>query len=78
MTAKELREYFSKEYGLEKPWPDSWEVDAETYANCCQEVFNALAPARESMKFKWGRLYYLSLGRKKGLMFKGVELVLKK
>lgn len=39
MTINELRAHFNTEYGISNPWPASFEVDAETFANVCIELF---------------------------------------
>lgn len=75
MTANELINYFSSTYGLNKEWPDTCEVDAITYANCCQAVFEAAV--FNNINCSWGGFYIISLGHNRGLMFKGVELILK-
>lgn len=80
MTADELRKYFIETYGISIAWPKTFEVDHETYANCCQEIFN-------NFDFKdWSNMtgikdvmfYTIALGPNRGLMFKNVELILKK
>lgn len=58
---------------LKKTWPETFEVDHETYANVCQHVFDHIADNVE-----WGPIYEIALGPNKGLMFKNVELILKK
>jgi hypothetical protein len=40
MTANELKEHLNRVFGIEKEWPRTYEVDAVTYANCVQEVFD--------------------------------------
>lgn len=74
MTAEELIETFNETFGLGQ-WPKSYIVDAETYANCCQYIFNKLA---EESLFSSISLYnvILFLGPHKGLVFKNVELIL--
>ena len=78
MTADQLRNKFNEEFGL-NPWPRSFEVDAETYANCCQFVFDntkiedlAMMTAKEDVLFR-----IIAIGPNKGLMFKNIELILK-
>lgn len=73
MTVNEVRcifDGFYNEHGLSKNFPSPYEVDHETYANCCQYVFDKLILSPFRMP--------IALGPNKGLMFKGVELVLKK
>lgn len=70
MTANELAKKFGDEYGF-NPWPSTFEVDAETYASCCQAVFNNI------LESKGGPWISLRLGLSGGIMFKNVELLLK-
>jgi hypothetical protein len=71
MTAQELRQYLNRTYGF-NPWPEIFEVDAETYGNICQSLFD-----------KWLERDFppdraeVSLGPNGGIMFKGIELILK-
>ena len=77
-SAKELREYFNKEYGITKPWPKTFHVNSECYADCCQEAFNWYAKNCESTISgdKWNS-YRIMIGNEtNGLMFKNVELIL--
>lgn len=79
MTADELRSYFNRVFGLNE-WPKTFEVDAITYANCCQALFNKLANNDENIEIISSRYirYGIWLGREtNGPMFKGVELILK-
>lgn len=70
MTANELKKYFNNTYNtLDKEWPKTFEVDAETYANCCQAVFDHINETLNERVF---------LGvENNGLMFKNVELIYK-
>ena len=80
MTANELRQYFNNAFGMERPWPKSWEVDAETYGYCCQEVFDWNVNKHLYILIP-GEGYELTrvvIGLNNGLIFKGVELILKK
>lgn len=78
MTAQELREKMNKDYGDKGlPWPSVLDVDAETYLNVCQFTF------QEKTRFSpvpLGGVYsvVIHLGLEKGIMFKGVELVMRK
>ena len=70
MKTEELKSKFNNEFGLGE-WPKTYEVDHETYAFCCQAVFNWIVEHK----------YYpiiIELGPNNGLMFKNVELLLKK
>ena len=79
MTANQLKEYFNNTFshGLLDNWPETFEVDAETYANCCQAVFdNKTSLDKEYYKYGWfGRIAF---GHNNGIMFRNVELILKK
>ncbi len=68
MTANELRKYFNDNYGIDKEWPSTHEVDAETYANCCQEIFDYV---NENLNVGWVHLGV----NNNGLIFKTVELI---
>lgn len=68
MTTRELTTKLNDEYGITKPWPDTYEVDHDTYANVCQDVFT------------WVRRMQapgVAIGVHDGIMFKNVELLLK-
>lgn len=75
MTAQELKNKLDNEFGFNK-WPDTYEVDADTYANCCQfafdnpRIFQGYGPNYVSITIALGRLH-------NGIMFKNVELILK-
>jgi hypothetical protein len=82
MTAAELKSYFNKEYGIQRPWPETYKVDAETYANCCQAVFNWHIEHKNIARLgNEKRLFYklteFAIGIHGGLLFKNVELILK-
>jgi len=71
MTANELRNYFNDTWGVDG-FPTTYDVDHETYANVCQEVFNNLAdnyPDRLALP--------VHIGPHRGVMFKDVELTLR-
>lgn len=68
MTSNQLIEELSLKFRLGE-WPKRYEVDAETYGNCCQHVF------RNAHDIKWG-MARIALGPARGLMFKNVELIL--
>lgn len=76
MTANELREYFDKTYGL-YTWPEKFEVDSETYANVCQEIFNKMGK-HIALAYSDGYEITVALGKSCGIKFKDVELILKK
>src|SRR5262245_21237884 len=76
MTARELIAKFSKEFGFSK-WPVSYEVDGDTYGHVCQSILDyALQnkfPRLDREQFMWE----IAVGPNNGILFKGVELILK-
>lgn len=80
-TVRDLIDYFNTEYGISKPWPETFEVSPSLYGECCQFVFEWEAEHKGGVGLPEDRYhhYFIALGAKnKGLMFKGVELILKK
>lgn len=73
MTADELRAILNNKFGLDE-WPKTYEVDVETYGNLCQDLFNW--KARES-GYDGGEII-ISIGPNNGIMFKNVEILIKK
>lgn len=71
MTAEQLIEKFNNDFGI-NPWPKTYGVDKETYAECCQYVFDDL------LERDGGPLITLSIGPNGGLLLKGIELIMKK
>lgn len=67
MTANALRAQFNATFGLSGEWPRAYRVDAETYANCCQAVF-------DNVNEDFNKTVQLGIEHN-GLMFKGVELI---
>lgn len=77
MTVQELRSHFVNTFGY-KPWPETFEVDHETYANVCKSVFEWAWKERQLFNVKGGgKTVEFHLGPNKSIMFKGVELILK-
>ena len=78
MTTHELREKFNNEFGIET-WPKTFEVDADTYANVVQDLFNY-----HKSKYNYTMLEYniwslnIIVGSNNGVLYKGVELILKR
>ena len=72
MTTDELRIKINNELelGLRSI---TWEVDAETYGNVCQDVFNYLIDGENHSR----GVIPISVGPNKGIIFKNVELILK-
>ena len=78
MTSDELAKHFDTfDYGLLQKWPKTFEVDAETYANCCQAIFNNKKDYEKEF-YKDGWFARIAFGHHNGIMFKNVELILKK
>ncbi len=76
MTAQDLMNQFNDEFGLGE-WPDTYNVDHETYANCCQFIFESLV--NELGRYSSFNRYIISLDIKNnGLMLKNVELILQR
>ena len=69
MTTVELRDLFNREFKLEQ-WPRTYEVDVETYGNVCHSVFTSIHSEIPSYP-------RIALGPHNGIMFKGIELILK-
>jgi len=80
MKSNELYKHFQDTFG-QKVWPETYEVDAETYGYCCQAVFDWAIKNRETLLFKRGMgdlsITQISLGPNNGLFFKNVELILR-
>lgn len=69
MNANELIQYLNDTFGLNQ-WPNSYQVDEETYARVCQYIFDNLSKTN-------GRVIVF-LGKNNGIMIKNVELVMRK
>jgi len=70
MTSNELIRHFNNTFGLNK-WPDKFEVDAETYGNCCQHVISQTP----MIQLNGIRTIHIAIGSHQGLLFKNVELI---
>lgn len=77
MTAPELISLFNRTFGI-NPWPSTFEVDADTYANCVQFIFDKAYeyPGDIVQHVHGQKIKVISLGENNGLLFKGVELIL--
>jgi hypothetical protein len=76
VTAQQLVEHFNSTFGI-NAWPLTYHVDAETYANACQYVFNHIVETQTIGFYGYYAHISLSIGvTNNGLMFKGVELIL--
>ena len=78
MNAQELIQHLNRVFGMEKAWPKTYEVDPATYGECCQTIFS-----HETTEAVWETPLHtqglvITVGPNKGLMFKGVELILQR
>ena len=73
MTAQELIQVFNTEFGIQAAWPETYNVDHRTYANCCHYIFSKAESAADFGRFE---LFYVAVGKHGGIMFKDVELIL--
>lgn len=73
MTTDELRRQMNNKLGLGM-WPKTYNVDAETYGNVCHTIFTSkpFIPGEDNQQ-----VVYITLGPHNGIMFKGVELILR-
>ncbi|HWY35955.1 MAG TPA: hypothetical protein VNX68_15030 [Nitrosopumilaceae archaeon] len=72
MTTEELRLKLNSEFGI-NPWPETYEVDSDTYAHVCQFVFHQHIHAYTNGRFKQ---ITITVGKNNGILFKNVELLL--
>lgn len=72
MTIEKFREMLNSSYGIEHNWPKELIVDSDTYANVCHHIL-----WRKSMEIN-GRVVQIGTGRNGGIMFKGIELILRR
>ena len=85
MTAEELRDHFNNNFNINE-WPSKYEVDHETYANVCQFMFEHKSKisgmywdtVENGVQKANTEVIAIVIGtNNKGILFKGVELVLK-
>lgn len=82
MTIQQLREKLNNEFGLNHKWPKTYEVDADTYANVCQSIFEYKVENKQQYNLgnsDYGQFFQIKvdLGTQKcGILFKDVELIL--
>lgn len=76
MTPNELYKKFAQEFGFGE-WPKSYAVDAETYGNVSQSVLDWLLEHEFPDTHKDYFSLPVAVGPNNGIMFKGVELLLK-
>jgi len=86
MTIEQLRRMLNTNYGIDTKWPNKLVVDHETYASVCQHIFEHYDD--DSVLF-WDSIkdgerepdiltIQVMLGPNRGILFKGVELILLK
>jgi hypothetical protein len=86
MTVEELRRSLQDQYGLHTKWPDRLHVDADTFAHVCESIFNRAVENTDpdcgvNCNLKVGGYYIidnLALGPHRGIMYKDVEISLRK
>lgn len=76
MKSQELAKLFGDRFGF-TDWPKTYEVDADTYANCCQTVFSWALERQFPDTSEALFMLKIAVGPNNGLMFKNVELILK-
>lgn len=77
MKAEELIKHLNDRYGMKDDWPPFITVDAETYGYCCQAVFDYYISKMIKDRLPHERmLLSVTVGPKKGLLFKNVELIM--
>lgn len=74
MTYQELSHHFNTTFGF-GDWPKTFEVDHETYANICHNIFKHVWPRERPSDSLI--ILEISVGKNYGIMFKNVELILK-
>jgi hypothetical protein len=77
MTADELITQLNNEFGL-NTWPETYDVDAETYANAVNYAFERKAFFIKTLLERGRPINYVGvlIGPNKRLMFKNVELMI--
>lgn len=76
MTTEELRRHFNDNFELDK-WPETFEVDHETYANVCNYIFSLVKENGYLISIGSITRIGISVGLNGGILFKNVELILK-
>lgn len=70
MTVEQFKRMLNSNYGVEKNWPARLMVDADTYANVCQAVFE------NNINKINGPGVSVEVGPRNGIKFKNIELIL--
>lgn len=76
---EELISYLNNTYGMEKKWPDQFEVSAELYGRVCHMLIKKAREDRD-LYFNWEgfrNTVAIDIGPNDGVMFKNVELIIK-
>ena len=76
MSVKELTDKFYEEFKFNE-WPKTYKVDHETFANVCQAVFSNKLSNDDYSRVDNLLFTNIALGPNSGILFKGVELILK-
>lgn len=74
MTAQELYIKMLSELPFPSGDLDFYEVDHETFANVCQDIFDHKAPQPATSQ----RVITIGIGKNNGIYFKGIEIILKR
>lgn len=77
MTADQLSKHFDRIYGYSRP--QTYEVDADTYANCCQFLFDQMKNKEDKIVPETAHMpkfLPFPIGPNSGIIFNKVELIL--
>ena len=76
MTTEALKRRLTSKYDkLSKEWPSHLEVDADTYANVCQTIFDNVG-SEDNDGANIVKRMTISFGVNNGILFKNIELIL--
>ena len=76
---EDLLAYLNNAYSIEKEWPKTFEVSAELYGKVCQVVFDHYLDKHfYTIIPGYGYELSIKIGQHGGIMFKNVELLIKK
>lgn len=77
MTTQELLEEVNTKFGMNWEWPDTYEVDIETYVNVVTSIFENASKKVSAEPFTNGYIIYVVISENYRVMFKGMELRIK-
>jgi hypothetical protein len=77
VTALELKDKLDKEFPIGEHWPKTYEVDSETYFNVLQHILRYRIQNDNFVFIGPFKTVELILGPANGIMFKGVELLIR-